>query len=87
MNLVALIQVGLAITLPLCFTSFLLDCYFYGKFTVPQLNFVWQNVVLNLSVYFGDYPWYFYLQELPMCFNGLFPLVLIGLYSLTQKQL
>ena len=51
-------------TLPICFICVLLDSLFYGKLTIPQLNFVHINVFQNLSRYFGIDPWYFYIQGL-----------------------
>jgi hypothetical protein len=44
---------GICVTVPLCVVSVLLDSYFYGVLTVPQINFVQFNVVENISKYFG----------------------------------
>jgi GPI mannosyltransferase 3 len=44
---------GICVTIPMCVVSILLDSYFYGVLTVPQINFVQFNVVENISKYFG----------------------------------
>ena len=60
-NLVALIQAGIFITVPTIIFSIAMDSMFYGKFTIPQINFVYINVVENLSVKFGVDPWFYYI--------------------------
>ena len=56
---------GLFVTIPCMIFSILLDSWYYGTFTIPQINFVHVNVVENEckpSRYFGVDPWFFYLQ-------------------------
>ena len=53
---------GLTVTIPICVFSVGLDSFYYGTFTIPQINFVQINVVENLSKYFGTDPWYFYIS-------------------------
>ena len=53
---------GLTVTVPACAVSVLIDSYYYGVFTVPQINFVHVNVVENVSKFFGYDPWFFYIK-------------------------
>ena len=53
---------GLTVTVPACIFSVLIDSYYYGVFTVPQINFVQINVVENVSKIFGYDPWFFYIR-------------------------
>lgn len=53
---------GLTVTVPACITSVLIDSYYYGVQTVPQINFVHVNVVENVSKFFGYDPWFFYIK-------------------------
>ena len=53
---------GITVTLPMCIFSVGLDSFYYGTFTIPQVNFVQINVVENLSKYFGTDPWFFYIS-------------------------
>lgn len=48
-----IVVAGLALTVPICLLSTLLDSIYYGTFTVPQYNFLRINVLENLSVHFG----------------------------------
>jgi len=53
---------GVTIAIPLFVINLLSDSYWYGYFTVPQYNFVYVNVVLGISKYFGEMPWYYYIE-------------------------
>lgn len=55
---------GLTVAVPWMVLSVLIDSWYYGVWTVPQVNFVVVNVVENLSIYFGVEPWHFYLDHL-----------------------
>lgn len=44
--------------------SFAADSTFYGRITLPQFNFLYFNIVENLSKEFGTEPWTFYMKEL-----------------------
>jgi len=55
---------GLTITIPVVCINLLSDSYFYGYFTVPQYNFVYVNVVQGISKYFGEMPWFYYINYL-----------------------
>lgn len=83
----AIVQATLTVTLPICLVCVLLDSLFYGKLTIPQLNFVHINVFQNLSRYFGIDPWYFYIQGLKHEFGTDFILTLFGLSLLTVRQM
>lgn len=41
-----------------------LDSWYYGQLAVPQFNFVYVNVVENISRVFGVEPFTFYLEDL-----------------------
>jgi len=62
--LVAILVAGLTITIPVVLINLMSDAYFYGYFTVPQYNFVYVNVVMGLSKFFGEMPWYYYVEHL-----------------------
>ncbi|ODQ80606.1 glycosyltransferase family 22 protein [Babjeviella inositovora NRRL Y-12698] len=63
------------------------DYAFYGKPTVPLLNFVRFNVFSNLSVFYGLAPWHFYLfQGLPVILLAHLPLTLMGFSRLWRSQ-
>lgn len=54
----------MTITIPVIALNLASDAYFYGYFTVPQYNFVYVNVVLGISKFFGEMPWYYYINHL-----------------------
>lgn len=55
---------GLCIAIPAILANIASDAYFYGYWTIPQYNFVYVNVVMGLSKFFGTSPWYYYIQFL-----------------------
>jgi hypothetical protein len=59
-----IIVCGLTITIPVVMVNLLSDAHFYGYFTVPQYNFVYVNVVMGISKFFGEMPWYYYIEHL-----------------------
>lgn len=61
---VPILVAGLTITIPFVLLNLMSDAYFYGYFTVPQYNFVYVNVVLGISKYFGEMPWFYYISHL-----------------------
>ena len=61
----AILTSGVVVALPTFAFSVLIDSICYGRFTCPQLNFVYVNVVDNISKYFGEEPGFYYLTELP----------------------
>ena len=70
-NFLAILQSGLFVSVPTIIFSICVDSYYYGKWTVPQYNFVHVNVVLGLSDRFGVEPWFYYLKELPNFLSSL----------------
>jgi len=62
-NLLAIIQAGLIVAIPMVLLSLCMDSFYYGTFTFPQFNFVYVNVVQNISAYFGSEPALFYFRE------------------------
>lgn len=78
---------GLTVTVPACIVSILIDSYYYGVFTVPQINFVHVNVVENVSKYFGSSPWYFYVQGFRDEFCTIYAVGLFGLCLFTVNQM
>jgi hypothetical protein len=55
---------GATIAVPAVLINLVSDAYFYGYWTVPQYNFVYVNVVLGLSKFFGEMPWYYYVENI-----------------------
>ena len=77
---------GLLVAIPMTGLSVLIDSYFYGKLTVPQYNFVYLNVVDNLSKNFGVSTASYYFQELKHFIaeeKGFFKLIIFGMCLLT----
>lgn len=74
---------GLFVTIPCMMFSILLDSWYYGTFTIPQINFVHVNVVENVSKYFGVDPWFFYLQGFEEEFCTFYWAGIFGLSMLT----
>ena len=61
---IPIVVAGLTIAIPFILINLCSDAYFYGYWTVPQYNFVYVNVVLGLSKYFGEMPWFYYINHL-----------------------
>jgi hypothetical protein len=61
----AIIKAGLMVALPMLVISILNDSFFYGRLCFPQYNFVYINVVENISAQFGAQEWFFLLIRLP----------------------
>jgi phosphatidylinositol glycan class B len=76
---------GLLVAVPTCVFSIGLDSLFYGRLTVPQFNFVYYNVVENLSTFFGVSPTHYYVEELPNFISNLdgIHFALLGMCLLT----
>jgi hypothetical protein len=77
---------GLSVTVPACLVSILIDSFYYGVLTIPQINFVHVNVVENVSKYFGMDPWFFYIKGFGEEFCTIYFLGLFGLSLLTVQQ-
>uniref|UniRef100_A0A8C5I303 Mannosyltransferase n=1 Tax=Gouania willdenowi TaxID=441366 RepID=A0A8C5I303_GOUWI len=43
--------------------STLIDCTFYGKWTLVQLNFLKLNVFHGVAGFYGSHPWHWYLTQ------------------------
>uniref|UniRef100_A0A4W5MBR1 Mannosyltransferase n=1 Tax=Hucho hucho TaxID=62062 RepID=A0A4W5MBR1_9TELE len=43
--------------------STLIDCMFYGKWTLVQYNFLKLNVFHNVADFYGSYPWHWYFTQ------------------------
>lgn len=62
----------------------LLNYSFYGKFIIPHLNFIYINVIENVSSFYGHEPWHWYISSgLP---TVLGPLVLLIPFSFCNRQ-
>ena len=61
---IPILVAGLTITIPTILINLASDAHFYGYFTIPQYNFVYVNVVLGISKYFGEMPWFYYISHL-----------------------
>ena len=61
---IPILVAGLTITVPTVLLNLVSDSYFYGYWTVPQFNFLYVNVVMGISNYFGEMPWYYYLEHI-----------------------
>lgn len=80
---------GICIAVPVFLSSVLADSMYYGTFTIPQINFVYINVVDNISKCFGIEPWYYYIIELiefVTVEKGFFPVQMFGLSLFTLYQ-
>ena len=87
---VAIITAGILVALPTFAFSVGIDSLCYGRFTCPQLNFVYVNVVDNISKYFGEEPWHYYITELPLFLTQLecfYEVVILGLCLTTVYQI
>ena len=91
-NLLAIIQAGLFIAIPMVFLSLCMDSLYYGTFVFSQFNFVYVNVVQNISAYFGSEPMLFYFIEFENSANvidkgflSIFGIALITLYQIQSK--
>ena len=70
-NLFSIIQAGVLVAIPTIGFSIALDSWYYGKLAIPQYNFVYINVVQNLSNKFGIEVWFYYIFQLKNFLNGL----------------
>ncbi|CAL8359636.1 unnamed protein product [Gadus morhua 'NCC'] len=44
-------------------SSTVIDCLFYGKWTLVQYNFLRFNVLHGLAAFYGSHPWHWYLSQ------------------------
>lgn len=85
----AIVEAALTVALPVSALSILADSWYYGRLTVAPYNFVYINVVDNLSKFFGEAIGAYYLQQLPDFICVLSPyskLVLFGFCLFTMYQ-
>ena len=86
----AIVQAAFTVALPVLVLSTLADSWFYGKLTVPPYNFLYINVVENLSRYFGEEAGNFYIFELRNTMissrRDIGQLTLLGFCFLTAYQ-
>ena len=61
---IAVLQAGLFVTLPMCFVSVLVDSIFYGHLACPQYQFVYINVIEDITRFFGEEEPFFFLMYL-----------------------
>lgn len=80
-----IVLAGLSVTIPAIGFSIALDSYYYGVLTIPQVNFVYVNVVENASKFFGVDPWYFYIKGFQEEFCDIYILGIFGLSLLTVR--
>lgn len=62
--LIAILISAVAVTAPIIGLSIYIDSAYYGTWTFPPFNFVYINVVENMSRFFGEHPTFYYLLEL-----------------------
>ena len=86
-NLSAIIVAGVTVAIPCVLMSFIIDSYYYGVWTFPQYNFVYYNVVENLSVHFGIDPWYAYIHGFRDQYGKFVDLAIFGLAWISVKQI
>ena len=82
-----IVNAGFVVTLPMLFISIAIDSWYYGVFTIPQVNFLRVNVVENLSKHFGVDNWYLYILALDDEFFTIRIFGLFGFALLTIQQL
>ena len=70
-NLGAILLSGICVTIPMCLFSIMIDSFYYGRFLIPQYNFVHANVVLDLATGFGKEPFDYYLIEMREFLNSI----------------
>ena len=75
-----LIYFGLVYGLPSILSCVLLDCFYYGRFTLTMWNFLSFNA--TSSSFFGVHPWYWYFANgIPTLAFSYLPLIVLGLWS------
>eukprot|EP00356_Strombidium_inclinatum_P012985 CAMPEP_0170499278 /NCGR_PEP_ID=MMETSP0208-20121228/30828_1 /TAXON_ID=197538 /ORGANISM="Strombidium inclinatum, Strain S3" /LENGTH=307 /DNA_ID=CAMNT_0010776769 /DNA_START=284 /DNA_END=1207 /DNA_ORIENTATION=+ len=86
-NFLPVLMAGLTVALPCILASVAIDSWYYGVVTVPQFNFVYFNVLENLSVYFGIDPWFAYLHGFKDQYGNFFVLAIFGLSWVSVVQI
>uniref|UniRef100_A0A1A8PRD7 Mannosyltransferase n=1 Tax=Nothobranchius rachovii TaxID=451742 RepID=A0A1A8PRD7_9TELE len=67
--------------------SSLIDCFFYGKWTLVQFNFLKFNVLHGVADFYGSHPWHWYLtQGFPVVIGPHLPLFLHGCMLASRKH-
>ena len=62
--LLPMIVCGVTIAIPFIVINLMSDAHFYGYFTIPQYNFLYVNIVMGISKFFGEMPWFYYIDHL-----------------------
>ena len=62
MNFRNILLSGIFVAVPIMVFSILFDSLIYGKFTCPQWQFVYVNVILNISSEFGISEYTYYIE-------------------------
>jgi hypothetical protein len=70
----AILQGGIIVAVPIMLFSVGMDSWYYGTLTFPQLNFVYLNVVDNMSRHFGIEETTYYIKEIPIFLSEWKPL-------------
>jgi alpha-1,6-mannosyltransferase len=82
----AAIATGLAAACSAAALSFCIDSYFWRRWSYPELEVFYFNVVLNKSHAWGTQPWHWYFtRALPKALGGAYLLAICGIY--TQPRL
>ena len=81
-----IVVAALTVAIPLMAGSILLDSLFYGRLCMPQLNFLYFNVVENISKHFGTKPREYYMREITLdfTFNFNWSVISLVLFSFLQ---
>lgn len=66
--------------------STLIDCIFYGKLTLVQMNFLKFNIFHGVADFYGSHPWHWYItQGFPVVIGPHLPLFLHGCTLAVKK--
>jgi alpha-1,6-mannosyltransferase len=75
------IATGLAAAVSAAALSLCVDSYFWDRWSYPELEVFYFNVVLNKSHAWGTLPWHWYFTHaLPKALGGAYPLAILGTY-------
>lgn len=69
-NTVSIIQAGFTVAIPIVLISISIDSWYYGKLTWTQFNFLYVNVVDNVSIHYGTEAADFYVRALEIYHEG-----------------
>jgi len=62
--ILSFIAATIIVVMPIMATTIAMDTYMYGtdKIMIPQINFIWVNIIEGISKHFGEMPIYWYNQ-------------------------